>query len=775
MPKSPGPPRPPSPGPPADGEHTTAPMETGPQPGPALSNPPSHPPTVEDDFQFLLCEGCQQESPNLKLLTCLHTLCLGCLSENKPIGQCPVCRTAIPQASGIPDMDNLLFINLQAKLKVYKKISNSDGPSCTRCRETTAAVWCSECQEFLCTKCYDDHQWFFKKRNHEARKVEDLRTESAQWFLENTRQSSNLFCSSPGHANKDYVSSIYCRKCRRALCCSCALLDGHHELFCAIGSETQRRQQELGTISQELGQQRSGFEATYTALQDEAARLEREQREMRELIQQRVEELVRLIRREEEELLRLVETRQEQGRRELEKELRHVEGVLRRMEAGERLAEKMSLYATDQEVMDMQPFIKDSLEQLQQLQPAGAGERAQPGDLAECRARLQALVERVTGHPGTDSQAVPVVEVALENDLQEEPVQSQSQTIVPTFTISLKDMHTSPPQPRQKSHCVEGSSQSSPKRLKLESDNRPGPSNPSSNQWDDRWGRSTSTPRQNSSSISATRVCASDSQADDAEDIIICSSEDSEEDTVASSKPKDSEKPSSPTWSRSGTSPHHSTHSTSPWDDELELNTLVFLTLKVDQKTQRIKEMAATNGEHTFKMLIQTPESVLALLSQGVPMDVGIQNLLWYLSSIPRPILIVYSFWALELPALFKALDAMGRKVDFCHIVSGYIDMLALIKEKLPKAPSYKLKNLLREHLQQQLNEGNTLAMAKALQELWWTLELPAHPNVRMVLTHCNLQSYTMLRPLVQEKLLTRRAARILARRNLILWKLKEV
>lgn len=54
----------------------------------------------------------------------------------------------------------------------------------------------------------------------------------------------------------------------------------------------------------------------------------------------------------------------------------------------------------------------------------------------------------------------------------------------------------------------------------------------------------------------------------------------------ASSKPKDSKKPSSPTWSRSGTSPHLSTGPTSPWDDGLELSTLVFLSLKVDQKSE---------------------------------------------------------------------------------------------------------------------------------------------------------------------------------------------
>ncbi|XP_014812161.1 PREDICTED: protein PML-like, partial [Calidris pugnax] len=704
------------------GDGTVVPLEVGPQLGTPPRSPPSHPPAAaEDDFQFLCCEGCRKESPNLKLLTCLHTLCLGCLSEMKPVGQCPICRTAIPQASGIPDMDNLLFTNLQARLSIYKKISDGGGPSCSRCQGETAAVWCSECEELLCTKCFDDHQWFFKKRSHEAKKVEELRADSAHRFLEDTRKFSNLFCSSPCHANQGHVSSIYCRTCKRALCCSCALLDGHQATFCDILSETHRRQEELGTMRRRLQQKRRGLEATYAGLQAEAARLERGRQEMRELIRQRVEQLVGLVRREEEELLGLVEAGQEQGRRELARELERVEGVLRRMEAGERLVEKMKLYATEQEVMDMQPFIKDSLEELQRLQPPAVGDRTPPEDLAECRARLQALEERVVGHPGTNSQAatnspaVPVVEVAPENNLQEEPSESESQSVLPTFTISLKDMHTSSAVPvttwpKRMSPCVERGSQISPKLLKLEHDSMAVPSDPSSNQRDGRRGPSTSTPSQNCNP-------AATNQADDAEDasIVISSSEDSsEEDTAAFSKPKASRKLYSPTWSGSGTSPHCSTRPTSPWDDESGPSTLVFLSVKVEQKTHQITEVAAVNGEHNFKTLIQTPESVLTLFSQGVSMEVGMQNLLWYLSLIPRPILIIYNFWEPELPALFKALDATGRKEDFCRVVAGYVDMLSLMKEKLPKAPSYRLKNLLRRHLQQQLNEASALAMAKS-------------------------------------------------------------
>ncbi|XP_054024766.1 protein PML [Dryobates pubescens] len=354
---------------------------------------------LEDDFQFLHCEGCQQESPSLKLLTCLHTLCLACLSQNKPLGQCPLCHTALPPgAEGTSEVDNLLFTNLQARLKVYRKIVAGVGLWCGNCKRASE-LWCFECRELLCTKCFRAHQRYLK--GHEMKRVVEIRAGSAKDFLEGSRRNSSWSCSQPRHKNQ--TVSIYCRQCGQALCCSCALLDSQHAPFCDIRSESQRRQQELGALGQQVRRGRSGFEAAVSALRAQAGRLEEAWRELRELIRQRAEQLVALIRREEEELLGLAEARRERGRGRLEAELRRLEGVVRRLEAGERLVEKMGLYGTEQEVMEMQPFVKGSLQELQRLQPP-AGEEPAPGrELSECRARLQALVERVTGRPGSST------------------------------------------------------------------------------------------------------------------------------------------------------------------------------------------------------------------------------------------------------------------------------------------------------------------------------------------------------------------------------------
>ncbi|XP_029872047.1 protein PML-like isoform X1 [Aquila chrysaetos chrysaetos] len=703
----------------------------------------SGPRLLEDDFQFILCEGCRQESPNLKLLACLHTFCLDCLSKNKVIGQCPVCQTAIPQASGISDMDNLLFTSLQARLKVYKKIVDGVDLFCDNCKKA-GEFWCSECEEFLCTKCFEAHQRYLKRESHKAKRVMDIRAGPAKEFLEGSRRTGNLSCSNPTHKNQ--TVSIYCNKCCKPVCCICALLDSQHAPFCDIHSETQRRQEELGTMNQELKQKRSGFEATYAALQDEAARLEEAQREMRELIGQRVEQLVRLIRQEEEELLGLVEAWQEQGRRELARELQHVEGVLRRMEAGERLVEKMRLYATEQEVMDMQPFIKDSLEELQRLQTSTAGDRAQSGKFAECRARLQALVDRVMGHP----EAAPAL--AMENSHQ---------------------ISTSTPAKRKK--VQNANVLTSPvKVVKVENN-------------DDGWNQtvpqqpSCSAQLGTSCSVSPMTLAKEDSLLEDVPDgnsglhdsdsDILCL--DSFEDDSTDEESMDS--------SLLGDLSNILDEETSkdylglPISSQNTLDTrqgsLVFFDVKI-LKNESI-QMTVVDGEKIFPVLIQPMKYLSSLMAKNSVYEIGLRNLLCHLSTVHRPILGGFGLWSLPFPTLLNALTVMNKKEEFSSVVYGFLDILPLIKEEIPKRDNYKLKNLASTYLWWHFGDCSSMENANMVKYLCEVLDVDLVKKPRLILSQANLESFISLQPLLAEKLLTKPSAQTLAAHNIGLSELR--
>ncbi|KAK4820767.1 hypothetical protein QYF61_006107 [Mycteria americana] len=707
----------------------------------ALKNTPQHsvlflspslPKLLEDDFQFILCEGCQQESPNLKLLTCLHTLCPNCLSENKPVGQCPVCRTAIPQASSIPDVDNLLFRSLQARLKVYKKIIGGVDLFCDNCKKASE-FWCSECKEFLCITCFEAHQRYLKRESHEAKKVMDIRAGSAKDFLEGTRRTSNLSCSNPTH--KSQTVSIYCKKCEKPLCCICALLDSQHAPFCDIHSETQRRQEELGTMNQKLKQKRSSFEATYVALQDEATQLEQAQQEMRELIRQRVEQLVRLIRQEEEELLELVEVQQEQGQQELARELQRVEGVLQRMEAGERLVEKMSLYATDQEVMDMQPFIKDSLEELQQLQPAPvARDRAQPRNFAECRTRLQALVERVMGHPETTP--APAMEnshqVSTSTPAKRKKVQNAKLLTLPVKVTKVEDDNDGWNQPS----CWDQPGTSrlvSPMTLAKED-----------NLLED-------VPDGNGGlHDSDSDILYPDSFEEDSTD----------EESMDSSQLDDL----SNTLDESTSEGYLGLPISSQKPLDTTQGSLVFFDVKI-LKNESI-QMTVVDGEKIFPVLIQPVRYLSSLMAKNSVCEIGLRNLLCYLNTVHRPILGGFGLWSLPFPTLLKALTVMDKKEEFSSIVYGFLDILPLIKEEMPERDNYKLKNLASTYLWWHFGDCSTMENANIMKYLCEVLDVNLVKKPRVILSQANLESFISLQPLLAEKLLTKPSAQTLAAHN---------
>lgn len=203
-------------------------------------------------------------------------------------------------------------------------------------------------------------------------------------------------------------------------------------------------------------------------------------------------------------------------------------------------------------------------------------------------------------------------------------------------------------------------------------------------------------------------------------------------------------------------------------------STMVFFDMKVNRDTQMITQLAAVSGESSFKAVIQTPESVLSLISQGVSLETGLEHFLCYLRSVPKPLLVVHNFWASELTVLFKALESLAKKWDFCTAVCAYLDTLPLLRERIPMLGRYKLKNLVRMCLHKPLNDSSALASAKALRDLCKHLEIHTNPDPRSVRSHCNLESYTSLQSLLQEKLLTRSAAKTLAMRSMVLCVLQE-
>ncbi|XP_015265218.1 PREDICTED: protein PML-like [Gekko japonicus] len=427
---------------------------------------------MEEEFRFLLCGKCQREAQNPKLLACLHTLCSECIQESKPVGHCPVCQVAVPVSQ-----DNLLFTHLQANLNTYRKIVAGEGLVCSRCKGE-AEFWCSECEVFLCTRCFEDHQWHLKRKSHEARKIDDVRADSATAFLAAVRKSCTLFCSNPTHNNQGQIANLYCCQCRKPLCCSCALLAPcNKHSYCDISKEIEQRKEELNGMSQELWEKEQCYGQTHGDLQQRVQEMESVRNETRALIEEKVEEMVRQIREKGDQLLDEVDKQLHKERQDTQAKLQAMESALHRMKTGTQLVEKMVSFASDQVVMDMYPFIRESLDELKKERVPMAGLRVQTRNFAEVKDQLQALCKKVMGQkdPAVASH-VPSTSVALNteaprNEINHPKAQGSQ---MPTYTLSIEKSpygftpSMTTPRKRPLNLC-EKSIQASPKTLKHES------------------------------------------------------------------------------------------------------------------------------------------------------------------------------------------------------------------------------------------------------------------------------------------------------------------
>ncbi|XP_062819124.1 protein PML isoform X2 [Anolis carolinensis] len=400
---------------------------------------------MEEDFQFLKCKKCMKEAKDPKLLPCLHTFCAECLDESKPIGQCPACKIDIQRHAGAPIQDNLLFAHLQAKLTTFRKIADSKDLVCDRC-QSEAAFWCPECEEFLCLVCYNAHQWYLKQKSHEAQKLSDLKNDTALSFLEGTRKSSRFFCSDPAHS--DQLVSLYCRGCCKPFCCSCAILDSEHygaKMYCDIRVEIENRKEDLVRMKELLSEKKKSYEDTCHSIHERLQEMEKVRNETRDQIQAQVKEMMDWIQMKGDQLLEKVDRKLRQDREAVEKKLQSAESVVQRMETSEQLVEKMNSFASDQEVMDLHPFIRESLEDLRRVEAPAVGFRAQTENFADVKSELQVLYKRVKGEEdgvrfaeSADLPSAPAV-----NSEEKTPLRPQGMKMVtPMYTISLaKTLH----------------------------------------------------------------------------------------------------------------------------------------------------------------------------------------------------------------------------------------------------------------------------------------------------------------------------------------------
>ncbi|MGH0117395.1 UNVERIFIED_CONTAM: hypothetical protein FKN15_034582 [Acipenser sinensis] len=676
--------------------------------------------------KLLQCGACFCSITSPKLLSCLHSFCQTCLNDQDGchVVTCPTCHQPTKKAEV---KDNKLLSDLQSKLDILRQIARGSDLSCS-CSNASARSMCFECEKFLCQKCFEGHQMFLAKENHSMESLESLKVMSSQEFLATARKKRVPYC--PDHDKQ--MISIFCRTCSKSICTTCTVLmhkPPDHE-YRDIKQEAQEQKDNLAKMCTKLSKKEDAFEEILKKLLNLKGDHQSRKRELEEQIKVSVKEAVRKVEQKGEALLKELEGIHKGMDAKMSKKLLHMEDVQKRIEGSKDLLENMIKYATDEEVMEMQKFVKSSLQQLQRSKPGNADAldftvEFKKTDLEPLNL-LGILVVHKDMATGTNLEASTPIKIKRERQDDED--------IKPGTSLA---------------------SELPPKRPYTPSLEKPGFSHAALN----------ALPPNVRQQIDLN-ILTDDSLLD-------CNDDECEETQSGTSDMLNSDDEND-----GGASASQSHLSSSFFKPNLNIEncTLVFFDLKTTGQEQApdIIQLSAISQDKTFVVSILPPQQIEGGVNVVQTRTEALTAFLAFLHMLVQPIILVgHNIWKMKCPILCRHLDELGLKDELQELVSGFLDTESLARDNLKgkDIKKFSQQDLSKMLLKKTYPAHNTLEAVKNLQELYQSL-CPAQEKHLFSLVQ--LEAHMSLQPLVLAMAVTKPSAQTLAQQGISFETLKQ-
>ena len=170
------------------------------------------------------CQYCDNIYQDPRILSCLHSYCLQCITKLHVEGTtsitCPTCN----QSTTIPDEDvsslprNVRLNKISKQDKILHKVTSTSPPPCDSCDENTPIAYCTECDQLFCNKCWEHHQGLKKSRSHSSFTLKEAQNTTRDNLLK-VLPSSSPMC----HDHVDQKLSFYCKQCTIPVCVECII------------------------------------------------------------------------------------------------------------------------------------------------------------------------------------------------------------------------------------------------------------------------------------------------------------------------------------------------------------------------------------------------------------------------------------------------------------------------------------------------------------------------------------------------------------------------
>ncbi|XP_011406324.1 PREDICTED: RING finger protein nhl-1-like [Amphimedon queenslandica] len=144
----------------------------------------------------LTCRKCHNLYTNPKTLSCHHSFCQECIEGLATIPTfsvaCPTCHqhTELPDHAGAAGLS--LSTNVQEFKKIYNELSSGE-VKCDNCSNAHPAVYCQECNRYLCNECVSTHNKWSPFSGHTVNKLSDVKAPTSPLDGEVELQIRNAF------------------------------------------------------------------------------------------------------------------------------------------------------------------------------------------------------------------------------------------------------------------------------------------------------------------------------------------------------------------------------------------------------------------------------------------------------------------------------------------------------------------------------------------------------------------------------------------------------
>jgi tripartite motif-containing protein 2/3 len=272
---------------------------------------------------------------------------------------CPTCRSKFTLKSNqdVAELPSSYFIkNMLEIMAIQQKAKTST--ACSRCQDP-AINHCPSCEIFMCNKCSESHDGWFK--NHNVLSVQELGNPESQ-----VKMRRKLYCTKHKHKILEY----YCETCKELCCIDCVVLNHtkpNHSCV-AMCEITQKQRETLQssctTLDEKLAEGKKALNNICEVMQS----LEKNAKTAKDQIKEKKENILKIVAEKFDQRVKIMKEEVDKVYGELHTELSkqhdEIKDYLDKVQASVSLPRNLLKRGSIEEILSSQKLIDEKIEKL---------------------------------------------------------------------------------------------------------------------------------------------------------------------------------------------------------------------------------------------------------------------------------------------------------------------------------------------------------------------------------------------------------------------------